>query len=267
MNIMTDFSPLEEFKRALSRWWVVVIITLLGAACGYLYHLIQPPVYRAQAKLEVGLNYVLTGYMPQFNQDLVFQSSGQLISSTSVVEATLQQAAGQGIHIDPATFYSSINLERQGYLWLLGVRNRDPRTAATLANLWAEEASRQLTAALGHAAAADNLTLTLQSLETCLERSVAVRPAYGDCNLQNTAVILAQIKQTGAAIAQEKVASRGLVSAITVDYSQQATIPARPTNYNLNLLVLGGALIGFLAGILATSVRWPARMARGRRGA
>jgi hypothetical protein len=264
---MEDFSPLEQFERFLSHWWLVLVITLLGATGGYLFHLGRPPLYQAQASIVFGIDYTRTGYIPPFNQDQLILSSGQLISSTSVVEATLQQAAGQGIHIDPATFYSSINLERQGYLWLLGVRNRDPRTAATLANLWAEEAYHQLTAALGHAAAADNLTLTLQSLETCLERSVAVRPAYGDCNLQNTAVILAQIKQTGAAIAQEKVASRGLVSAITVDYSQQATIPARPTNYNLNLLVLGGALIGFLAGILATSVRWPARMARGRRGA
>lgn len=264
---MDDFSPLEQFNRFLSHWWLVLVITLLGATGGYLFHLSRSPLYQARASIVFGIDYTRTGYIPPFNQDQLILSSGQLILSTSVVQATLQQAAAEGIHIDPATFSSSISLERQGYLWLLGVRNRDPRVAATLANLWAEEAYRQLTAALAHAAAADNLTLTLQSLETCLERSVAVRPAYGDCNLQDTAAILAQIKQTGAEIAQEKVASRGLVSAITVDHSQQATVPARPTNYNLNLLVLSGALIGFLVSIVVTSVHWPARLARSRRGA
>jgi tetrahydromethanopterin S-methyltransferase subunit B len=260
--IMDEFSPREYFEKAFAYWWLVVVFAMLGALAGWLVHLRQPPLYDAQARITLSFDYGKTGVVPEYDQDKAYAAVGALVDSTAIKDAALKQMQDQGIQVDANTFYQNASVERLGSYWELRVRYPDPQTTAAIANTWLDVSYKQIEVALEHAIQVDNLETYLNDLETCVQRSVAVSPSYAGCSTGDVKTIQAQMQTIGAQIYQEKLASQGLISALGVASTQRATVPTRPSVLGLNLLILSGALIGFLMGVWVAGFLLPGRAAR-----
>jgi hypothetical protein len=264
---MTEFSPREAFEQALRNWWLVILVAIWGAAVGWMIHSLRPPLYEASSVFTVSLNFSETGKLTQFEEDHAWNTTGGLMNSTSVLDQVAHQATQQGIPISLAELKQSTSIERKEYIFVLRVRHPNPRTAATLAGLWGDEANTQLKEAYGHAQQAQTLRGYLNATVDCLSQSPAQLPAENRCRIDSLAQLQSEVQSTNTALTSELLASRGIIPALSFTLSQKPTIPTQPVAHGTNSDVLAGALIGFLVGIWGIQVRLPLRLARSLRRA
>ena len=241
--------PLEALQRALQRWWWIVLLMLLGGAAGEVIHRIQPPLYESQAAFSFGIDFARTGALTDIEEDYALGVAGDVLNGDAVLQGVQQRAAQSGLALDAAALRPMLFAERRNNVWLLRVRSEDARKARQVAQLWADEAQAQLEQAYQHAAQVDALQRYQDSLVGCLQNSVATEPAHAVCNLGNLAAIQQEIEQTGQALKTEKAASRGLFSALTFERSQEPALAAAPRGTQRPVLILAGALVGFLLSL------------------
>jgi len=254
---MREFSPLEVFEGALRNWWLIVLLTVWGGLVGWGIHRFQPPVYEARAVFSIGLNFSQTGRLTQFEEDQAWNTMESVFRSTHMMERVAERAQAEQISISPVEFQEMATAERKQYIFDLRVRHPDPRLAASLVNLWAEESNLQLDAAHGHALAAQSLQRFLNSLEDCLGSAPANPPGANLCSLTSLTELQSQMQQTGAALQAELIASREIIPALTYKLSEKAAVPTQPVAYGRSSLVLAGALIGFILGIFFVRFQVP----------
>ncbi len=262
---MEEFSPGEAFSRALNLWWVIVALTILGGVLAWAFHFLQPPLYQAQAVFNISLNFAQTGSLTQFEEDHTWEAVGDLIDSTGVLEQVVKQANAEGIQVDVNQLERMITRERKEFRWVLQLRARDPRTAAILTNLWADEANRQLEEARQHAIQAYHLHQYLTSLESCLSSHLASGPSQALCNTTTQDGLQKEMAQIGTALQQETALAGAILPSLTFELVKRADIPTQPAEFQINTLVLAGGLIGFVLAIWITNTRWVMRLVKGNR--
>lgn len=209
-----EFSLREPVRRALARWWMVVIITTLGGVIGLIFHYFQPPIYEAKAILTININFG-NRHLTQYEEDHTFSAAGAIINSSEVKALVIAEAKASGYSLDLNQLRQKISLERKQSVWELRVRDQDPRVAAELANIWAKNANEALNIALGHALRADQLENQNDSSE----------------------------------LAQEKRLSLGIIPIMSFGLTEFATVPEEPVLYGQGNLVIAGALIGFIVSL------------------
>ncbi|MEA4906566.1 MAG: hypothetical protein GYA17_21345 [Chloroflexi bacterium] len=259
MNLEREFIPVELLERMLRSWWLVALCMIAGGGIGWGIHQAQPPVYETAAVISTSIDFGRTGLLSDVEQDNAIGVLGDLIGSTQTLQEVAAAAGQAGIPLDLAQLEVMTSLERQNYLYLLRVRSDDPQAAAEVANLWVEQAVRDLTTAYDHAVRADGLLRYMDALQSCLEHMAAAGPVEAQCSRTGLAEILADLDATGRQATAEKLAARGLHPAVTFSLAQTAGVPAQPVLYSRGQMVLAGALVGLLVSLVLVYIDFPRR--------
>jgi len=231
---------------ALRRWWLVVLLVLMGGGIGWGAQFFLAPVYESRAEFAFTIDFTRTGALTDIEEDFVLGIAGDILGSSEVLDRVVVQAEAQGIVISTSQRKEVFFIERRNQTWVLRVRYPDAGSAYILAGLWADEAQTVLQDAYRHALQAEGLRRYRDTLVGCMQNSVAVEPVHAVCNLHNLGAIQQELAKTGEALQAEKLASQGLMPALLFERSQTPERPERPVRFQRNTLILAGALIGLL---------------------
>ena len=251
-----EFSPLETFEYALKRWWLVALLTFVGGSLGWLYHRFQSPLYEARAAMIAQIDFTQTGELTELEQDQAIGAVIALMTSPPVLDQVLQQAQALGLPVESFTYGKNAFLERRRSVLEMQVRDPDPKLAASLANLWADTAYAVLSESYKHALKAQSLRSDINGLVTCLQAPEGASPPGILCEAGTPEEIQSRIQTAQTSLNSETLASNALLPAMLFDLSKRADIPLTPVAYRANLFVLGGALIGFVLGVILASLRF-----------
>jgi len=256
---VNEFTPLDVFVWAAKRWWLVVLFTVLGGCLGWAYHWLQPSVYEAQAVIVAQIDFTQTGDLTELEQDQVITAVMGLFVSSSVLEKTLQEANTQQIPIQELTYGKNVSLERRRSWINMLLRDSDPLVASEVGNLWAETSYAALAESYEHALQAQVLREYLATLNTCLQSSSAGQATPNICGAGTLEEIEQQAQAVEDELYQEVLASNGIIPGLVFDLSQRAQVPESPVAYRTSLLIMAGALIGFVLGVLIANMQVKAR--------
>lgn len=254
-----SFAPLIGLENTFRFWWFVFALMIIGGMVGWLIHRSRPPVYEAVAQVSATIDYVGTGPMTQFEEDIALNNVGDILYSNLVVQRVVDQAAAQGIKTNISELKDTATLERRVNSWVIRVRDTSPKEAELLANFWIDEGQAQLQESSQHAKRSQQLDKSMLVLEQCLAQSVEVEPTSGQCGNFRFSEIQSDLATTGAAYTQEIQGSLGLSPAIILGPFNRATTPTHPVLLSLGQLVLAGAMLGLLAGVWLVQLGIPAR--------
>jgi hypothetical protein len=253
MNVQ-EFSPYNPLQRVVSRWWIVLSLMISGALVGFGFHFILPPIYEASAIISVNLDFP-KAILTQTEEDDAFNSASGIINSSSVMNNVIAEAAREGFSLTPPQFHRDFYLEGRLSVWSLLVRERDPKAAAALANIWAQISMDALNTALTHALQADQLQTQINGLENCL---AGVTPRAGavqqECQGYSHDVIQSMLLEQTASMINERKLSLGILSITTFGLTDQAVAPGTPVVYGQGGLVLAGAFLGFFISLWAVNL-------------
>jgi len=257
-----DFSPYDFLARTLRYWKLVILMMVVGGLAAYLVHLVQPPLYEAQASISFAFNVNRFGVLTASEEDMAMGAAGDMMSSASVIQATAGQAAQHGYTLEPFPLNRSVFIERRLYQWVVRVRQPDPQAAAFIANAWIQRAYQDLQDAAAHAATAEALYDYLQSLESCMQRVAVSGPALPLCSLGGLPDLQKELATTGARYDSEHALARGFLPYLSFNPPQNASVPSQALQFGLNTLALAGVLTGFLLAILVVAADLPLALAQ-----
>jgi len=244
--------PFDLFKLTASRWWLILLMMIFGSLLGLFFHSFTPPIFEAQARFVVTIDYTRTGYLSDIQEDQAMRSVGSLIGSDIILQRTVVSAHSSGLEISFDELKQESALERGEFEWFIRIRDKDAHKAAELVNLWADQANQELKDTSIHALRADELLNYLDSIETCLQRTTLGNDSKAPCTFPNLNTILEEIQKTGEKAYQEKELSKGLMLALSVNLSEKSQVPKSPVIFNRNAFVLAGSLIGLIVGAFIT---------------
>lgn len=261
----TEFIPFISMKRILWRWWVVVVMAVLGGILGWVFHFFHPPVFEATTVLAASMDF--TGReLTQYEQDFAFNAVGALIDSSAVKDQIIAEMSANGTSIEQAHLEQMMFLEGKQSVWELHIRDQDSRAAAELANTWAHVANDVLNTALEHAMQADQIQVQMKLLGACLPFTPGMAgypelppPVSKDCGRYSLMEIQTAMQSWTNELVQEKKQALGILPIFEFAITGYASIPEKPVLSNQSSLTLAGALIGFVISL------WVAGSARVRR--
>src|SRR5512136_710313 len=86
-----EFSPLDLLSRIRTRWWIPLVMAVIGGLIGLVFQFLQPKVYESTVVLSVMMNFTQQD-LTQFEQDDAFNNTGEIINSTDVYDQLVEQA-------------------------------------------------------------------------------------------------------------------------------------------------------------------------------
>ncbi len=263
---MSAFDPLVVLSRLLRGWWLMVLLALLGALAGRAAAAFLRPVYVAQAEYYVSFDFELFAAEHHLQNVVSLDlreplgAVDDLIYDDEVIAEAVRRLQAAGESISEAEFRDRIRLDRYYTTWMFTARHSDPQTAARLANAWAQAADQALQEAYQHALAARQASLELALLETCFSSGdLTAGNACAGADFDSAQAVAAHLTQVAARLEQERQASRRLDPAIRLELAQLAQVPAAPERHAPGLLLLAGAALGWLTGLVLVSAGLPRR--------
>jgi len=241
-----DFRPLDFVDRIKQYWWLMVVFMLVGGAVGYGISLTNLPKFETRAVISVAIDYTRTGFLTDIEEDQTVEIVGDVILSDEVIQDAITRLQ----NVDMEAFRDKLKLERKNNQWLLKVIAADPSQAAEFANVWADAAFSELEMVREHATKAEYYQRYLDSLASCLEESASFEPAQAICSLNNLDHLSKELEMTGKLVDSEKMASRGIMPAVSFTISQKAVVPIEPVRNNRGQVMLSSAMAGFLISLL-----------------
>jgi len=238
-----EFSPRESLEHAFRRWWVIVLMTILGGLIGWAFHFFNPPTYEATSFITANMDFQKR-QLTQYEEDYAFDSAEAISMWDDVENQIIAEAKIRGLPIELNQLRQQMFIERRQSVFELHIRNWDPQIAAQLTNIWAEKFYEALNGALGHAIRADLIQLQVEAINNRINTS-------GSSVLgpdEQTA-----LKNLSDEYLQEQQLSQGIVSIMKFAITGSAAVPQKPVLYNLANLVLAGACIGFVASLWVVS--------------
>lgn len=237
-----EFSPRETLERAFKRWWVIVLMTVLGGLVGWTFHFFNPPVYEATSFVTANMDFQQRA-LTQYEEDYAFDSAGSISMWDDVENQIIAEAKIRGIPIELNQLGQQMFFERKQSVFELHIRNRDPQIAAQLANIWAEKFYEALNGALEHAIRADQIQAQIDAINGSLSSGSPVISPQAQTTL----------KTLSDELLQEQQSSQGIISIMKFAVTGSATAPQKPVLYYLANLVLAGACIGFIVSLWLVS--------------
>jgi uncharacterized protein involved in exopolysaccharide biosynthesis len=197
-----EFSPKDEIQRMLHMWWVLAACMILGGLVGFAVHRVEPPVYQAKATLYSFIDFqkVTDVRLSEYDEDVTINTIQSVMLSNLVIGKVLENADNAGIPMDYTTFMDQMSIYRSLTNYELFYRDRNPKVARTIVNIWA---------------------------------------------------------QTGLSTLKELQAAGAVPPYITVELQNLAEQPQSPSYSQTNSYVLSGAVLGLVAGLLASSSSFP----------
>jgi capsular polysaccharide biosynthesis protein len=252
-----EFSPRQTIKVIFSRWYIMVILMVLGGLSGLLFHYLQPPIYEATAGITINL-YFDKRELTQYEADTALNAAGAIISSTRFSDTFLEELQNRGFSLqDTSRIQKNSSIDALQSVWDLHVRDTDPEAAAEYANLWATIAEQTLNDALVHALLAEQLQNQINSLQSCLPPLTPIPDppiVVEACHSYSLDDIHTALQSRATEMAEEQHLSQGILSITSISLNHSAAVPAEPVLYGQGNLVLAGACIGFFLSLWVTNI-------------
>jgi uncharacterized protein involved in exopolysaccharide biosynthesis len=244
-----EFSLYESMERALARWWMMVILMIIGGSAGWIFHLFYPPVYEAKAVITINMDFEKR-QLTQYEEDSAFSAAGAIITSSDVKNLVIAEAQVNGYSINLTRIQEQFYLEGKQSVWELRVRDHDPKVAAELTNIWAEKATDALNLALNHALQAEQLQVQIDGLENCLAGTPGqVAATQLNCKGFSQEQIQVMLQDRTGELVQEKSTSLGIIPIMAFGLTESASVPEKPAIYGQASLVMAGAFIGLVVSL------------------
>ncbi len=250
MDLTQEVELREPAQRVRSRWHWLLLAILVGAALGWAFSQVRPPMYRAKAILAVSNDYGLTGPLELVVEDRALDRVYQLILADDTLLQAMEELKGTDPS-DPAwgdlvALRKRVMLEQRLAGWELTATDRDPVTAARIANAWAAAAIAQLGAAQQHAWKVQELRGAPLMVECFrLLPQPAPEARFWECVTD----VPALDPEQQARLRAEVEASRGILPSLSFEWVEHAQPPSGPVVWDRGALVLAGAALGLVAGV------------------
>ncbi len=252
------YVPKDDLDYTLRTWWLLVLFTLAGAVFGWVFSIINPPLFEAQAEITISIDVSRTGTLTGESQDMLIDAAGDVIGAPEVMAAL-------EIELDPPDV-QAFYLERKADRFALRVVGRDREKILQAAERWSSLAISALDEAARHVFTADILERYLASLTSCVQSLPSAGSGTEICDLPSLDEVQRTIQDVGVQLREERAASRSLVPGVRYWLSQTARLTGQPVQYARKALLLGGALIGFILGLWLLHLRLPEQKFRRKRG-
>lgn len=248
-GMLQDLDLREGYRRGLSRWTWIFAAALLGALVGYLVSAARPEVYQASALLGIGIDRN-RAVVPD---DITVRQSSDRVRALLLADDTLERAAleagqtasGDSLPQSAEALRERIRLAERPDGWELIVFAESPATAEVLAGAWAKASLEEITTASLHALRA------AEWQQVVYEASCRLQPAEaGAMWLCLSAPPGGDPEALPASLLAEVEASRGILPVFTYSLLREARATSRPVVWATGPLVLAGAILGGLVGVL-----------------
>jgi capsular polysaccharide biosynthesis protein len=256
---MSELSPRDILERTFRGWPLIAVGVLLGGLLGWLFSTLHTPIYETHAEILIHVDSALWAQEKKVDiiQEIELFNSYQpiigVISSKEVIENLILAAQAEGVPLNRNTFLTNFSIQRVNLVWQMTVRAADPETAARLANLWVQTALPAYEAAHQHASAASVLELERLAVEKCFtDADFASGNACARTSFTAPADLETFLADLDTRIASERESAHSLDAALTLEAGAPASVPSAPMFYARTWLTLIGALLGLIAGIIAT---------------
>ncbi len=235
-------------SRAIKFWWVLVITSILGALLGWsINRTLVKPFYIATSSFSASINFYRLGHLTQYEQDQFYSNLLAFLKSDQVVNSTINGLPQPQIGTEQ--FRDICFLERQLSEILFRCKGSNPEQAKFLSTKWKGQALEELKDALFHAQRYQQLMDAQKQIETCIQKS-----ALG-LNSPYLCEIPVPDPDIRLGLDREKELSYGIFQGFTLVDGQNSGIPQRAERNQTNLMVLFGALTGFLIAISTIQIK------------
>jgi len=242
------------FIQVLHKWWLIVLIMLLGALVGQGAHWLNPHVYEASARLTTSIDFSKAGILSDIEMDVAMVSIGDVIKSDTVLDQLFSAILPTYPEMNGDQIRKNISLERYNMVWTIRYRDQDPLKAQMTVNTWAKLAVGALTDAHSHALNAEQYYRQLDSLTACLSQQSGGSTLPVQCPFDSFDILQTEIARLGNQATIEKGLSYGVNPAATVYLTGEAELLQYPVNYGQAGKVFSGALAGLVLAIGLLSV-------------
>jgi hypothetical protein len=253
--MLSDFDLLETYHRLLARWLWVFGMAMAAGVLGLIVSLSRPVVYQASVLIGIDIDRSRADVPDDITVRQAYDRVRALLLADDTLQRALSGAASAGTELAApssiAAFRARIRLSERPDGWELIVLAGSAAEAEGLASAWADASLEQIADALLHAVRAAEWQNVLYEASCRLQPGEpASMSAIWTCH---SAPPLGGADDIPLSILAEVEASRGILPAFTYSLLQGPQGSARTVLWNRGSFVLGGALLGLVAGGLVAA--------------
>jgi hypothetical protein len=225
-------------------WWILLIAMIAGALIGFALHFLFPPVFFSSGEISSSIDYTRTGALTDIEEDVAIVTIGDILSSTTVIQDTIDAGINAGLNPEDFIFEETAFIERYNFAYRLVVQNTDSQIASLWANLWLKTAYQEISTARMHALAADQLYNQLMAYQQCMENSGHVYPVAAICQNLTQPELQERLASTNQEFNDEKEKSLAVLPAMDFAITRIPEAAAKPERQQKGILVFCGAILG-----------------------
>lgn len=244
-----DFYPSDLMRRVIRWWWIIVILIFLGGILGYLAAEIQKPLYESKSSITTAINFAYAGKLDDYEEDHLITAIGDVIGSSWVMEKVVDQVIENGMGLDEKTVLAGLIKSRQGYRWVLSSRFNDPQIAQQINQIWLNAAIDALEDLRANGLEGLNRLAAQYAVESCFSQSVVLEPDSAYCSGENFKQLHADVESVTVSGGGSLLTSL-LISRVSFETTETPNLPDAPVLFRVNLMMLAGCMVGFIAAIL-----------------
>ena len=152
-----EFELLGTINQLFRRWWIILVVAILGGLVGFGISMSLKPIYQAEAIFNASIDFTEINYenlVGEYGDPLVFTQYDEDLAVQIVQRILLSQkdeAYAYAVSLDPELtwkdFLKNYQVQRYHAHWYLRYRHEDPGVAQAIVNYWADESMISLQAA------------------------------------------------------------------------------------------------------------------------
>lgn len=231
-------------------WIFLGTLMIAGALFGMFISYLLTPVYEAKATITANMEIVRNGNITEIMVDSQMTVIGSQIFDSKAVNAVLLAERGLGHNLTYEDFRESAGYENQMMNTVLKYRHSDPVVAQRVVNSWANAFFNRLFEAHPHGLMVSQARALIQDIRQCKTDPKINETNF--CQMLTPEIEKQLTNEANAVITKEAPLSMGLTAEISITNLIPADIPDTPLRYTRGSLVLAGAAIGFVLGIVLT---------------
>jgi len=237
-----SFESKSFYSKSRKLWWILVTGGIIGALLGLAINMLFiKPIFTAESSISAVINFDQVGHLTQYEQDQFIGHVMTFLQSEEVIEGTLVKLKSTSLDSDFQGFSNSCLLERNLDEIVFRCNNNSPILAKTYADIWKEVGLNFLLEALNHAQKYNALIAIQNQIDKCLQLSAFTINSnhYCDLNIDSFDFLSGETRK-------ELELSKGIFAGFSIVDGSSSKIPNRPVRNNTNLMVLSGAIFGFI---------------------